>query len=292
MKRSHISIFENELTSVIKGLKIKRDDESPDNSISFLDTMITRKDCQSITRKDCQSVVSRWWSKECSAKVILNYHSFHTLSMKRSVLEEYIRHAISVTSPELMSITIRNLRLVLRRSSYPTTVTEPILKFQLSKLGGIFVTSTYGSPDNRVDIEKEIGHKHFMKKKRDGIDMDKRIKHIPMPLHDFGTLGKLKKISGNNFVRCKIAPRTTRSIRQKIFSKLKDKLDFASIRFAIFELKCRHCSFKRIYRTNNQDLLRTVKFCLNQPRSVLRSLRCRRECEPCYFEESFGCQSI
>lgn len=266
MKESHISVFENELTKVIKGLKIKRNDESsPDNSVTFLDTMIIRK--------DCGSIVTRWWSKDCSARVILNYHSFHPMSMKRSVIEEYIRHAIRVTSPELMNITIKNLRLILRRSSYPVSISEPILKMQLSKLGGLFVTSTYGSPDDTVDVENEIGFedRYANLKKKDGMKVDKNVLYIPMPLHDFGTIKKLKKITRSNFIRCRIAPRTTRSNRDRVFSKLKDKADFASIRFAIFELRCRRCSFKEVYRTESQDLMRTVKFCLNRPRSLLRS---------------------
>lgn len=259
MKQSVITTFEEELTSVMKGLKIKRTDESSTGSITFLDTLILRNEDQVVT--------TRWWFKECSAMQILNYHSFHPMQMKWNVVNEYVRHAIRITSPELMHTTVKNLRLFLKRSSYPKKFTEPIIKNMLSSLGGIHVTSSCGYTDACFSFEREVQLDGQTKTKSKGRYNNQS--YVPIPLHNMETVDKIKDIVKHHLPGCYVAPSTTRTNRQRIFSKLKDKASSSGIKFAIFKLKCANCLFMKKFRTNNLDVWRSAKHYLNQKDSLL-----------------------
>lgn len=84
MKEDVIERFEEVLTSNIKGLKIKRGNESAERSISFLDTLI-------ISNQD-STMETRWWQKECSSRQILNFHYYLSTQTKRNVVSGHIRH--------------------------------------------------------------------------------------------------------------------------------------------------------------------------------------------------------
>lgn len=115
-----------ELISPMKCLKIKRVGESERRFISFLDTLMIRNIDLSIK--------TMWWQKECISRQTLNFHSYHSLQIKRNVVAEYIRHALSVTSPGFFHTTISNLRKNVKRSSNSTNFTEPIIKKVLNRL--------------------------------------------------------------------------------------------------------------------------------------------------------------
>lgn len=119
MREDLIQKFEIELVSTIEGLNIKRTDESVENCVTFLDTMVIRNG---------SNISTKWWQKSCSSHQILNFHSYHPIHMKINVIREYVRHAVSITSHDLMHSTVKKIRLVMRKSSYPKSVTEPVLK--------------------------------------------------------------------------------------------------------------------------------------------------------------------
>ncbi|KAJ6643085.1 hypothetical protein Bhyg_08041, partial [Pseudolycoriella hygida] len=103
--------FERELKNQIPNLSTKRTDESVDGGVSFLDCWIIRRENSYINM--------RWWQKDCSSQQILNFHSHHPYHMKKNLVNEYIRHAMQITSPSLRYITARGLQTVMKKSSYP-----------------------------------------------------------------------------------------------------------------------------------------------------------------------------
>lgn len=97
-----------------------------------------------------------WWQKECSSKQILNFHSHHPTSVKRNVVMEFTKHALSVTSPIMYQHTIRNLYKTFRRSSYPPNFIDKILKTTLSKIGNTFTVSSVGEQDENFNFIDEL----------------------------------------------------------------------------------------------------------------------------------------
>lgn len=239
-----------------------------DFSSTFLDVLIVRNSRLGIK--------TRWWQKECSARRILNFHSFHSTQLKRNVVAEYIRHAICITSPEFMQITIKGLRSVFRRSSYPSNLTEPIIKHFLNLFGGIHVKCVVGNPDEFFNIEKEILIRYPNQKwecKSDNVaeksGSSSKKKYISLPFDQRKTLNKVKNIAKNNYIDCCFAPRPLNANSKKVFSALKDRASASSVRFAIFSLKCKNCDFKRYFRTFNLDVWRSAKHHLNRKCSPL-----------------------
>lgn len=213
-------------------LTIKHTEEMEDNHSTFLDVLLTRNTDLSITR--C-------WQKECSARQIINSHSYHPLQLTRNVVSEYARHAISVTSPEFMNVTVKNLRSVFRRSSYPSNFTEPIIKCLTNSFGDVHVTSMVGSVDEAFDFVAELESRSTVlpnkdKRKNDkdeGMNETKRLKmqgkmkYVPLPLHGMNIFNDLKNITRKNLGNCNFASRTTRNNKKEMFSMLKDKSTFS-----------------------------------------------------------------
>ncbi len=273
--------FENELTGPIGGLTLKRTNETQQQqnlefSSTFLDVIIIRNAEEGVNIK------TRWWQKGCSARRILNFHSFHQLQLKRNIVTEYTRHAIHITSPEYMHMTIKGLRSVFRRSSYPSNFTEPIIKNFLNILGGIHIVSMVGSPDESFDIEKEINIKQTIQNKKNNTDggrkrkqkhqpnhTEKKKKYISLPTHNWKVLNRMNYIAKNNNINCCFAPSPLINNGKEVFSKLKDRLSTSSVRFAIFCLKCKNCKFRKYFRTFNLDVWRSAKHNLNRKQSAL-----------------------
>lgn len=258
-----VKMFENELTKPMENLTIKFTKESEERSSTFLDVLIVRDDNLCIN--------TRWWQKECSAKRILNFHSYHPLEMKKNVVSEYIRHAIYITSPEFMHITIKNLRTTLRRSSYPMNFTEPIIKRLMGQFGNIHVTSTIGYIDELFNFEAEINSRSIyhdstlnIRKLNECNDKQKgkqvkKTNFISFPLHNMKAYYDVKGVTKKNHIGCKIAPRTMLNNKKIVFASLKDKASLTCVRFAIFSLNCRDCNFHKFFRTCNLDLWRSAK---------------------------------
>lgn len=251
-------MFEQVITGNVKSLKVERCDESAERSITFLDTMVI---------KDHENrILTRWWQKECSARQILNFHSAHPRYMKVNVVREYIRHALAVTSPILYDVTIKNLRKVLRRSSYPFGFIQDILVEVLGSIGRIHEVSTVGVYDENFDFEKElkIRTKIMEERRRSVLKFGSRSdkpKFISFPFHK-PIFEKTKSIIEKHRVQCRLAPTMINTNKGRIYSKLKDKTNLADIKFGIFSLGCTECNFKRFYRTNNLDVERSINHVL------------------------------
>lgn len=257
-------IFEERLTSVIKGLKIKRVVESPDGTISFLDSLLIRN--------ADQTIVMKWWQKPCSARKIINFHSNHPTLMKRNVIREFMCHAFKTTSPSLYQDTIKIIRVTLRRSSYPPNFIRKSLNEVLSKIGRIHIVSTVGSPDEDIDLETEISKENNQSDGvTNGVVRTKKQRlhnlespYIAFPFNNIRTYKASREIVRANHADCLLAPSTIRSNRSKIFARLKDEVPLTCIKFAVFTIGCKNCSFSEVLKTESLDVQRTIGHFFNR----------------------------
>lgn len=106
-----VSTVQSSIENLLGGMKLKLTAENEDCEVDFLQMRI---------RRDLNNQVNvRWMQKEYSAKRILDFHSFHPSEMKRNVVKEFIRSALSLTSSQHRSKTFSSIRKTLKGSNYP-----------------------------------------------------------------------------------------------------------------------------------------------------------------------------
>ncbi len=132
-----IPVFEAYMNDMIPGLKIEREDEDENNSISYLN-------CK-MNRREDNTIGFVWWHKEYSSRQILNFHSNHPLFMKRNVVNECIKNALSITTDDYLFKAVSDVKKILRRSSYPETFFLGYLNQALENLMKIEISSMTGA---------------------------------------------------------------------------------------------------------------------------------------------------
>lgn len=78
-----------------------------------------------------------------------------------------------------------------------------------------------------------------------------------------------KKIVRDNYIDCKLAPTSMHSNRSSIFARLKDDTPLTCIKFAVFTIGCENCPFRKIFKTENLDVQRTIKHHFNRQGSPI-----------------------
>lgn len=141
-------LFQARMHHMIDGLRLEHTPEDCDAQVTYLDVKIQRLPDGSLT--------TVWWQKDCSKGYILNYYSNHPRVMKWNIMNAYIRHALSVTSPVAFQLTIKNLKKVLRNSSFPMSVIQSAICSALESIGDIQMTSSIGTPDELIDVHVEV----------------------------------------------------------------------------------------------------------------------------------------
>lgn len=259
-------LFQNRMGKAIDGLKLVATPEDGNNEIVYLDMAIKRNYDNSLTY--------RWQQKGCAKGSILNFFSNHPLNMKRSIVNEYIRHALKVTSPQMYGITIRRLERVLRKSSYPWSMIRSAVCNVLSEVGSTHLLSVYGLPDIAVDCDYEIysrmrgdesrcfmetqtGTKR-MKKDIDYIGTRKRF--IAAPFYSQKSFNAMKQCINASGLDVALAPSPVMTNgTEKIFSNMKMDNQCNTRKFAVFSVHCVTCGLHFDIATGNTDLGRFME---------------------------------
>lgn len=226
-----------------------------------------------------------WWQKDCSVKQILNVHSFHPKQMKKNVLNEFIRHAIDVTSPDSLKLAVKRIKITLSRSSYPPNFISKLIREVFIKHGKLVTTSVVGDPDNNVKCHLEIAmrERHYTcltsdwigkinaTKKHGPANGQNNIKYIPVPFVGKSFLNDVKNIMSKYHIRCGVAPVPVITNKKNLFSPLKDKYKWACMKFAIFEVHYMDCDFVQKACAKNLDIERTMRHMIADQRNTVFS---------------------
>lgn len=84
-------------------------------------------------------------------------------------------------------------------------------------------------------------------------------KFVAFPCDNNTIYGEAKYLANKHNVQCRLVPRAVRSNKNSIWSRTKDAANLADIRFGLFSLACGRFGFKKLYRTFNLDLGRSVQ---------------------------------
>lgn len=263
IRKEDITVLEELLTEGIPGLNLKRvtedfGDEYGQSTISYLDLLAW------ISPE--RNLVTTWWQKDCSTKKILNFLSFHPATMKEMVVTEYIRHAFRISSHECFHRTVKRLQHSLKKSCYPKTTVQHMLKSSMRILGTVVETSRYGVPDDTFDYTKIITEEEATyscaRKEINVSERQRNYQHnrrISMPFYGFSHMQKVKSITDGLHLDITPAPSPTKTLSRSVFTTLKQKPSLDSIKFATFTIACNSCEFKKLSMTNNTDLKRGFK---------------------------------
>lgn len=261
MDESIISVFESHLNGIVSGLRVEREDEDNERSITYLNCKLRR-------RTD-NTIGFSWWNKPYSSRQILNFHSNHPYHTKWNVVKEYIKNALAITTDECVSTTVSELKTILRRSSYPNNFFEKYIFESLMDLGKLNVSSESGSTDNNLDCERELllrwGRKlptKIMEKNNqnsNGAIRRKNEKFVKIPFN------KSLFRSSNRIVKkynlgIKLAPYSANKNGRFVFSNMKDRKEMSNVRNGLFSVRCMNCKFRMWVKTTNLDVERTLKF--------------------------------
>ncbi|XP_058445859.1 uncharacterized protein LOC131427008 [Malaya genurostris] len=98
-------------------LQFTKEDEN-NNQLPFLDVMITRN--------SDQTLCTRWYAKPIASGRLLNYHSFHPLTVKMNVAHNFIKRVMCLTTDN--NVDTQNIIFQhLRRNNYPSKLINRII---------------------------------------------------------------------------------------------------------------------------------------------------------------------
>lgn len=131
----------NAINSQLHGLTARVDQENDSHEVNYLNLTVGRYP------DDNNIVHMKWWQKECSAKHILDFHSFHPKNVKDCVAQEFINSALRISSAQHWCEVIRNVRITLRRSNYPNKLIDEKIHTAQQRFGKIIISSAVGHTD-------------------------------------------------------------------------------------------------------------------------------------------------
>ena len=99
-------------------LQFTKEDESY-NKLPFLDTIIERHADQSVS--------TRWYSKPIASGRLLNFHSFHPMSMKINVATNFIQRVLKLNTGQQTSQQKHTIFQQLRQNNYPASLINRLI---------------------------------------------------------------------------------------------------------------------------------------------------------------------
>lgn len=213
-------------------MKITVTRENVDHEIEFLDCTFKRNPDNSIS--------SRWFKKECSCLQIINFHSSHPWIMKRNIINQMIKKAITMTSPEFLSITMDLIANVLKRSSYPEPTIASFLRWNPN------IAATMPPPRNPAVVPRYVSFPYSP------------------PIFNM-----VKSVVDTVRLPVRLAPAPFANNRRIIFSSIKDKWPSTWKKNVLFQIKCSDCPFTHTSTAVLLDVQRTVDSLLKNPQSTI-----------------------
>lgn len=224
------------------GMKLKLTTEDEKNEVIFLDLKVGRN-------LDVPLIYARWTQKVFSAKRIIDFHSYHPYKMKIAVVKEYVKNALSLTSPGFRNHTVNLLRKILRNSSYEHS----------------FINEYMNVAERELNADRRPKGSNVNR----GTNKPKK-RYITCPYNP-GTVNFLRKtVKEARINGISIAPLIREnSNKNVIYANLKDNKGFSGIKNSSFIMKCKGCDFKVRIFTGIYDVDRTARENLSNVKSVI-----------------------
>lgn len=231
-------------SNMVKDLRIDREDEDEGQSVSY-------SNCKLIRRKD-NTIGFVWWQKPYSSKQILNFHSNHPLIMKRNVVCEYIKNALTITTDDYIFKAVAGLNSVLKRSSYPENFFKNYVLETLKNLQQLQVSSILGCTNKEFNFENELLSRWIKTIPEENVKIMKckvnkynnkgqrssQLKwFITIPFNN-KLFDRANKIVKKYKLNVKLAPKSIMNNGRFVVSNVKDKRKISNMKNCLFAAKC------------------------------------------------------
>lgn len=221
--------FVMDAISLAVGMKITVTHEDENKEVEFLDCVFRRNDDGSIS--------TRWFKKECSSRMVLNYHSLHPWMMKRNVVDQMIKRALALTSSKFVPAVTAMLVDVLRRSSYPVPFVNSAIRLIKNNMHGTPSVAACAMPSVQTST------------------------YVSCPYVQ-PSFDAIKSTIANVGIPVKLAPTPVSRNKNVIFSRLKDSVPQHAKKNVLFRMSCSMCSFFHDAVADTVDVGRTMTRCL------------------------------
>lgn len=254
-------------------INLKTTLENDDLEVVFLNTTVKK-----VPYHDDYRITLKWFQRESSCLRILDFHSAHPYYMKRNVINEYVKTALQITTPECWESTILDLHATLKNSNYPSRLIKKAITNMKNLLGSITVTSEIGETDEDI-LDVYFAYfppeSHFstetlrMPIRPSHDDIPKRYVSIPnLPSFQQKIKKALKRL---NYDSIRLVPVISKNNKNLVFKNLKDKKSLSSIVNASFVIECSNCDFKFKAKASSIDIKRTILHLMNNESSIVHN---------------------
>lgn len=222
---TQVDILLNGLNSFHPDVKFTREVEQ-NGQLPYLDVMLIRND-------STRHIDTKIYQKPTSKGRILNFHSSHSFSLKKNTATGLINRTYKLTSPHLWCEVERKLKQDLFRNSYPNKLVKEWIQFSKNNMNNP-VHNNIQSVNQQQHVYKSLTYVSNLTEK---------------------IIGTFKRLCPE--VKC--ATKSSNTIGQKLFSRIKDKLNKGDQSGVVYSIPCNNCNMKYIGQTKNKlkDRLRT-----------------------------------
>ncbi|XP_058840547.1 uncharacterized protein LOC131696034, partial [Topomyia yanbarensis] len=213
-------------------LQFTKEEES-DNKLPFLDTLVIRNSDQTLS--------TQWYAKPIASGRLLNYHSFHPLSMKMNVAKNFIERVTRLTTDNTTNIQ-HTIFQHLRRNNYPATLINRLI--QRSK------NTTHEDASNIAPLtirnhSQSISTCNHSPTDPPNEQIYRSLPHVP-------TLStSIAKMLKPDYPNVKIATKPINTV-SKLLPNTKDSVDPLLQSNIIYSLSCDNCTMSYLGMTRNQ----------------------------------------
>ncbi|XP_058816722.1 uncharacterized protein LOC131680001 [Topomyia yanbarensis] len=207
-------------------------EEEIDNKLPFLDTVVTRHSDQTLS--------TRWYAKPIASGRLLNYHSFHPLSMKMNVAQQFIKRVTGLTTDNCPNLQQNIIFQHLRRNNYPSSLINRLI----SRNAKIFCPSNNSQqPDKNKNASNTRDPPNDSSPSTDQVY--RSLPYVP------SLSTSIVSILKSDYPNVKIASKPI-STTSKLMLNVKDPVDPLLQSNVIYSLPCGNCPMYYIGMTRNQ----------------------------------------
>lgn len=218
-------------------------EEENENSVSFLDMRIIRKD---------NILITDWHRKPTSSGRYINWHSYHPTKVKINILRNFRSRITKIVHPTLIDKNLKVIEDLFLKNGYPKKLIKKILYNSSSVPNLNNLTHNYNSNliNNNQNLQN-ISNTSTITNRNTDIPLNNEQNVIPyliLPFEESLTNLLVKLIPKNKF---KIAFKNVVPIKT-LFTNVKDKIDNLNRHNVVYKINCLDCDKTYIGQTSTK----------------------------------------